>query len=498
MISKKIKALSAVMAAAVMFGGVPVSASEHIYDLPADYVTNVRLNKPYLNFGVKSGEDVDVTDMKFALLDKNGNKVATFTGGGDRLTVLDDSLYDLTNIHSEDDLIKDSKGRNIPVDPFDPDICTNPYGSLIENKGNYGGKESDGNYYIRPYNHCYYYFTDYKKVEVVDTMTLPANTGFADINSNFLTVNNKHSCFEVTNGDGLNCELKGKYYYFEHAGTAASFKADAGSYMLWNTHSTSSSQTLEIYDHPVTYTKVRVKFNDVFPDILDDDLKLRSKYNFTEDPFTIEYDLRGDQSENVISAMYYSGSVVSVFIPDKDGYVEFWVSDDIRSATFSYDTDFGIDTNGKHRSGGSTGESKKSLLPKSIEDINFVFEYPQAGFCLYNLEPGDYKLVIDNKGDSRDYRLNKDVITVTDDKKLQRFTATVNKKPLLLGDCNRDGTIDVTDIAIIAAHVKGVKKLDGRGPLTADVDESELINITDVSTIAAHVKGRKLIPEKWI
>ena len=67
-----------------------------------------------------------------------------------------------------------------------------------------------------------------------------------------------------------------------------------------------------------------------------------------------------------------------------------------------------------------------------------------------------------------------------------------------LGDCNRDGIIDVTDIAIIAAHVKGVKKLDGRGPLTADVDETGLINITDVSTIAAHVKGKKLIPEKLI
>ena len=502
MISKKIKALSAVMAAAVMFGGEPVSAYEHIDGLPTDYVTDVRLNKPYLNFGVKPGKDVDVTDMKFALKDKNGNKIATFTGGGDSLEILDDSLFDFTNIHSEEDMLNYPKKENIPVDQFVPDPFKSnfPYNKFCVGTRIKSKDYSDDNYYIRPYEHCYYYFSDYKKVEVVDTMTLPANTGFVDIDSKFVELNNHTSNFRLEAYEGRNCDIKDYYYFYEHAGTSAAFKADTGFYGLYTSGGRAGGSGIEIYDHPVSYTKVRMKFNDAFPGIADSDLKITNEETFSgeEGSATVVFDLRGDQSVNVFSYTCSSGSVISAPIPDKDGYIEFWVNDEDADTILAYSFDYRFTLNGHSYQGGGGGSIRRAELPKSIEDINFVFEYPQAGFCLYNLEPGDYKLVIDNKGDSRDYRLNKDTITVTDDKKLQRFTATVNKKPLLLGDCNRDGTIDVTDIAIIAAHVKGVKKLDGRGPLTADVDESELINITDVSTIAAHVKGRKLIPEKWI
>ena len=496
--SKKIRALSAVMAAVMAFCTMPVSAYEHIGDLPTDYTQNVRLNKPYLNFGVKAGEDVDVTDMKFVLKDKNGKRLATFTGGGEDLTILDSSLLDFTDIHSEEDLKKYSYSHDIPVDPLvpDPDKSTYPYGEMRTDK-NIKSKSDDGNYYIAPYEHCYYYFTDPKKFEVVDKMTLPANTGFVDVDSNFLSVNNKRSYLELRPEDGMDCDLKGEFKFYEHAGTVTKFKADTGKHPLWTVHSCNTDQNLEIYDEPVSYTKVRVKFLDVFPGLADSDLKVTKSYDF-DGGYTIVFDLRGDQNANTITALYYSGSAVSVFVPDKDGYVEFWVDDRTRTAKFAYGLEYGIDTDGIYHNGSTSYLSRQAMMPKSIEDINFVFEYPQAGFCLYNLEPGDYKLVIDDKADSRDYRLNQDTITVTDTKQLQRFTATVNKKPLLLGDCNRDGVIDVTDIAIIAAHVKGVKKLDGRGPLTADVDESKLINITDVSTIAAHVKGKKLIPEKWV
>ena len=500
MISKKIRALSAVMAAALMFGGVPAGAYEHIKDLPTDYVEYVRLNKPYMNFGVKAGEDVDITDMKFAIKDKNGKKIATFKGGSDSLTVLDDSLFDLTNIHSNDDLKKYDRRLAIPYDPYvsDKEKSTSPNTLYLNDDYEFVG---DGNFYIRPYDECYYYFADPKKVKVTETMTLPANTGFVEIDSKYAERDISIDSIGLSSEKGLKCGLEqddsGKYRFHDHAGTRTKFKADAGSYDM-STGPYSWVDHLDIYDHPVSYSKVRIKFTEAFPGLADSDLKIKKDYKLsTGEEYSIVYNVRGDDSKNYFSVVYYSGSVVTSVFPDKDGYIEVWVQDDLKRADMCYILQHNFEING--RSGSGSGGGYESLeMPKSIEDIVFPFEYPQAGFCLYNLDPGDYKIVIDDKGDSRDYRLNRDILTVTDTKDIQRYSITVNKRPLLLGDCNRDGTIDVTDIAIIAAHVKGIKMLDGRGPLTADVDESDWINTTDISKIAAHVKGKKLIPEKWI
>ena len=61
----------------------------------------------------------------------------------------------------------------------------------------------------------------------------------------------------------------------------------------------------------------------------------------------------------------------------------------------------------------------------------------------------------------------------------------------MLGDVNGDGKINVADIVKVAAHVKGIRKLDDLA--AADVNGDGKINVTDISKIAAHVKGlRKL------
>ena len=66
------------------------------------------------------------------------------------------------------------------------------------------------------------------------------------------------------------------------------------------------------------------------------------------------------------------------------------------------------------------------------------------------------------------------------------------------GDLNNSGTIETSDIVLLAAHVKGLKPLDGSNedilvPDTerwaADVNRDGAINATDISIIAAHVKG---------
>lgn len=62
------------------------------------------------------------------------------------------------------------------------------------------------------------------------------------------------------------------------------------------------------------------------------------------------------------------------------------------------------------------------------------------------------------------------------------------------GDVNGDGVVNVTDVAKIAAHVKGKKILTGDSLKNADVNFDSSVNITDITRIAAFVKGKKKLP----
>ena len=61
------------------------------------------------------------------------------------------------------------------------------------------------------------------------------------------------------------------------------------------------------------------------------------------------------------------------------------------------------------------------------------------------------------------------------------------------GDVNGDGDINVTDVAVTAAHIKGIKALDDGASKRADVNRDNDVNVTDISVIAAHIKGIKPI-----
>jgi hypothetical protein len=57
------------------------------------------------------------------------------------------------------------------------------------------------------------------------------------------------------------------------------------------------------------------------------------------------------------------------------------------------------------------------------------------------------------------------------------------------GDISGDGTVNVSDISMLAAHVKGIKKLSDTS--AADLNGDGNVNVTDISMLAAHVKGIK-------
>ena len=61
------------------------------------------------------------------------------------------------------------------------------------------------------------------------------------------------------------------------------------------------------------------------------------------------------------------------------------------------------------------------------------------------------------------------------------------------GDVNGDGTVNVTDLSLTAAQVKGKKSLKEDQAARADVNGDDMITVTDVSLIAAHIKGKKAL-----
>lgn len=61
------------------------------------------------------------------------------------------------------------------------------------------------------------------------------------------------------------------------------------------------------------------------------------------------------------------------------------------------------------------------------------------------------------------------------------------------GDVNGDLNVNVTDISMAAAFVKGKKSISVGRQKRADVNKDDIVNVTDISLISAHVKGVKVL-----
>ena len=59
------------------------------------------------------------------------------------------------------------------------------------------------------------------------------------------------------------------------------------------------------------------------------------------------------------------------------------------------------------------------------------------------------------------------------------------------GDANGDNDINVSDISVTAAHIKGIKPLTDEQMNAADVNSDNELTVTDISMIASHIKGIK-------
>lgn len=59
------------------------------------------------------------------------------------------------------------------------------------------------------------------------------------------------------------------------------------------------------------------------------------------------------------------------------------------------------------------------------------------------------------------------------------------------GDINRDGKVNVSDVTMVAAHIKNKKPLTKEQQKNADINKDGKINVADLSALAAQVKGIK-------
>ena len=62
-------------------------------------------------------------------------------------------------------------------------------------------------------------------------------------------------------------------------------------------------------------------------------------------------------------------------------------------------------------------------------------------------------------------------------------------EPVIGGDINGDGNADVTDVVMLAAHVKSIKALDSEQLFAADINVDGEVDLTDLMVLTAQVKN---------
>ena len=69
-------------------------------------------------------------------------------------------------------------------------------------------------------------------------------------------------------------------------------------------------------------------------------------------------------------------------------------------------------------------------------------------------------------------------------------TKTVNAKPILIGDVNKDGRIDVLDETLLQKYFAEKIKFDDTQMLLADLDNSGIVDVTDLTYMQLYLAGK--------
>ena len=130
--------------------------------------------------------------------------------------------------------------------------------------------------------------------------------------------------------------------------------------------------------------------------------------------------------------------------------------------------------------GGITGVTTDEELVFSIDEFTTADEVLTVS--------QKFKAVADGTGSNSNITASEDLALLVAETDDQYKRALADR-----GDVDGSGTVDVTDIAMTASHIKGIKAVDKYSVNAADVNNDGDINVTDIAMQAAHIKGLKAI-----
>ncbi len=203
----------------------------------------------------------------------------------------------------------------------------------------------------------------------------------------------------------------------------------------------------------------------------------RQDGNFEHDGLI--YDLRMDSTYTSAILTIQSGAVINAVIPDRDGYVEFYLDKASReySLDFCYDYTDVPTGSGTSVSGGS-GFADWGVAANITEHFLQPYDLPRDEIILTYVPAGTYTLAYDNLPEG--YAApDTTTITVGDSGELQYFSLVL-KDAFLLGDVNADKQVNAADAAIIlsAAAAAGSGNTSG---LTAEQQKAADVNLDSAS-----------------
>lgn len=127
---------------------------------------------------------------------------------------------------------------------------------------------------------------------------------------------------------------------------------------------------------------------------------------------------------------------------------------------------------------------KSVTIPESVTEIGeqaFGYDYDLGGVGQYKL---DGFTIIGHKGSAAEKYAKEEGFTFIDQ---EEGSEIVKVK----GDLFVDGSVNVVDLSVLAAHIKGKKML--KDVTAADFNGDGKTDVTDLSKLAAHIKGKKML-----
>lgn len=403
--NRSIKCAAAITGCAVLMSASVMAA---FADSESEFTT-VKINKPYLNLLVQDEDGKALEGLPLKMVDKDGNTVAEWVSGDEKNAVVVEGITVLDG---------DTDVSELSADNYVPEISG---GNMYNNDGKIE-ENADGSGYTLNLNEKYSYIYQPKLDIEGERMTLPANQCAIAVDPAYANRVERTGAY-ISYVDSL----EDTCYFNDNAGKTLYFDAEAGKHdvMLSTRYSGTSGQIgsggtggwLYPVDHETTYIQMTVNIGELSNGYFNED----ATWSKTVDGVDHTIDLKGTGTEGNYCHFYFlSGSVISAPIPDADGNVKVWISEE--DPSFGLATSFHAEYS---TGGGRNGAIIKSYKPDNETlKISTDFEIPENGLTLYDIPEGEYTIV----ADSEEYELESGSISLTSTKDLQSFVIVADEK----------------------------------------------------------------------